>query len=222
MATNVSEFKNLVAVDVMPCPDPIMNREVVSAILEFCQKTSVLLIDFEIDISDETPATPQDSVDVDVSTYTSGVRPCSIHEIMVDSVRYTPRARNILTDVTYFTSQNSLDTWKFFHIVDEDTVRVFDMSSDDGVIWFNMAVKPLRTATSVDDVLFEDHSEAIVAGAKWKLLSMPGKEWTDLENALIYRQKFKKYMSAAKARVLKGGSGGYGESVEYKSFGEID
>ena len=50
MATNITEFKKLVAPDILACPDLIVNREILTVILDFCTKTNILQRDFQIDL----------------------------------------------------------------------------------------------------------------------------------------------------------------------------
>jgi len=218
MTTLISEFKNLVAPDVLTCPDPLVNREVISVLLDFCKKTNILQRDFELEIDeDDIDADLQDSIDFDISEYSNDLRPVRILELMIDGNKYVPHSRNMRTTHTEFTSSTD-DRLKFFWIPNDHTLRVFNLSSNMSNIWFNISVKPLRTATSVDDFLFEDWSEAIVAGAKWKILAQPGKEWTDPPAAEYYRREWRKYLSQAKAQTLMGATGVYQESIRWKEF----
>lgn len=221
MATEISEFKNLVAVDVLPCPDPIVNREVVSMLLEFCKKSELLVREFELTIdSNDIDSDLQDSIDFDLSLYATNLRPVSIRELMVDTTEYIPEKRNL---------QGTLTNWayikqagvKYYWIPANHLIRLFDMATTDTTLYMKAAFKPLRTATQVDDFLFEDWSEAIVAGAKWKILSMPGKEWTDARAAEHYRREWRKALAAAKVVSVKNGTPG-DQRMNYQSFGEVE
>jgi hypothetical protein len=221
MATDISEFKNLVAVDVLPCPDPIVNREVVSVLLDFCKKSNILTHEFELDVNtNDIDSTMQNSIDFDISAYSTNLRPVTLLELMVGSTQYIPHQRDIRNTISNFSMVKD-ENYKYFWIVDEDTIRLFDMSTADSILWMRIAFKPLRTATTVDDALFEDWSEAIVAGAKWKILTMPGKDWSDPKTGDFYRREYRRYLSQAKQKTLKGGSG-QSEKVNWQSFGDID
>jgi hypothetical protein len=219
--TLISEFKKLVSPDVLPCPDPIVNREVVSTLLEFCKKTYQLTREFELDIdTDDIDSDLQDSIDLDISEHADNLRPVALVELMVDTTEYIPHKRDIRTTVTNFSSLKD-DNYKYYWIPENYLIRLFDMGTANEKIWMKLALKPLRSATEVDDHIFEDWSEAIVAGAKFKLLSMPGKDWSDSEGARYYRSEWRKYLSQAKKATLKGGTA-YAEGVNWKSFGDID
>jgi hypothetical protein len=216
---NISEFKNLVAPDVLPCPDPIVNRETLTCILDFCKKTNILQRDFQIDIEDdEIDPDMQNSLEFDISEFANDLRPVSLLELMVDANGYVPVARNIRNTSTYFDGVND-ERVKYFWIPNNHSIRIFDMSASNRTVWMNISVKPLRNATTVDEELFEDWSEAIVAGTKSQVMAQPGKDWTDLTMSEFYRRVYRKYISQAKAYIERGRSGVYQETIKWKSFG---
>jgi hypothetical protein len=225
--TNISEIKKLVKPDVLACPDPIMNREIVSVILDFCKNTNIMQREFELSIdSNDIDTDTQNCVDFDISEHSLDLRPTAVMEILIDSQPYVPFLRNIKNTLTAFdytpgaagASVSADDRFKYFWLPDNQTIRVFDMSSSDSNIYFKIAVKPLRSATTIDTDIFEDWSEALVAGAKYKILKMPGKEWSDPKSAAGYRRDYRKYLSEAKRRVLAGGTSVHEETIKWKSF----
>lgn len=219
-STNITAFKYLVAPDVLPCPDPMVNREVISTINEFCKKTNILQRDFELSVdSNDIDTELQNCIDFDISEYSRDLRPSSVLEMLVDSNEYIPQLRNIRNTITNWSAVSD-ERIKYFWIPNYHTIRVFDMSSNDNNIWMRISVKPKTTATTVDEELYENWSEAIVAGAKWRIMSMPGKEWSNPEHADYYRREYRKYLSQAKAYITRGGTGIHQESVHWKSFGE--
>ena len=110
---------------------------------------------------------------------------------------------------------------KYFSFPESTIIRIYDVDSADQEIYLRVAFKPLMSATVVEDSLYEDWLEEIVDGAKWKLLSMPGKEWSDEKGAELCRRKYKQGIRRAKARVMNGNST-YPSQVRWRSFGEID
>jgi hypothetical protein len=221
MATEIIEIKKLVAPDVLLCPDPIINREVVSIILDFCKKSHILQREFEVELdTDDIDTELQNCIDINIEEYAEDLRIVSLLEIMVDANPYIPFRRNLLSTITNYDYIKDAD-YKYFWIPDNRNVRLFDMLETDNLVWMKASFKPLRTAEEIDDRLFEDWSEALVAGAKWKILAMPNKAWTDIKTSLFYRSEYRKYLSQAKQSVVRGSSG-YSDRVNWKSFGEID
>ena len=201
MAT-IKEFKALVAPDVLSCPDTIINREVVSVLLEFCQKTNILTREMTLEIdTDDIDADLQDAIDFDIHPYINDLRPITVLDLMVDSAIYVPKKRLIQQTHSNWAYIKE-DGTKFYTVPEDHLIRVFDMSTSDRNIYMKVACKPKRDVTEVDDFLLEDHAEAIIAGAKFKLLAMPGKEWSDGKSALFYRAEWRKYLSQAKSEAI--------------------
>lgn len=53
-----------------------------------------------------------------------------------------------------------------------------------------LALKPVQSAIAVEDFFFTDWREPICAGAKWRLLTIPSKPWTNLNTATVHNQLF--------------------------------
>jgi hypothetical protein len=226
--TNISEIKNLVKPDVLSCPDPIVNREVITVILDFCKKTNIMQREFELDIDTTDIDTDiQNCIDFDISEHSRNLRITTILEFMIDTVPYVPFKRNIRNTLTDFQYTNSgagssvlEDTrFKYFWIPNNHTLRLFDMDTSMSNLYVKMAVKPLRTATTIDTDIFEDWSEALVEGAKYRLMKMPGKAWSDRPAAEDSRREYRKYLSQAKQHAMSGGSSVHQEQIKWKSFG---
>jgi hypothetical protein len=226
--TNITEIKNLVKPDVISCPDPIVNREVLTVILDFCKKTNVLQREFELDIDTTDIDTDiQNCIDFDLSEYCSGLRPVSIMEMLIDSQPYIPFKRNIRNTLTNFDyigtgvgSTVADDTrFKYFWIPQNYVIRIFDMDTSMSNLYLKISLKPLRSATTIDTDIFEDWSEALIEGAKYRILKQPGKAWTDLQAAEVSRREYRKYLSQAKQAAMSGGTSVHQENIKWKSFG---
>jgi len=225
--TEIAELKYLVKPDVLSCPDPIVQREVITVILDFCKKTNILQREFELEVDDGDIDTDiQNCIDFDISEFCRDLRPVVLLEMMIDGEHYVPYKRNVRNTLTNWeqtsTGAGSViandNRFKFFWIPNNHTIRVFDMDSDMSTIYFKLSVKPLRDATTIDTDLFEDWSEAIVAGAKFRILKMPGKAWTDGPSAGDYRREYRKYLSQAKRASMSGGTSTHQETIKWKEF----
>jgi len=225
--TNITEIKNLVLPDVLSCPEPIVNREVLTVILDFCKKTNILQREFELSIDEGDIDTDiQNCIDFDISEHSRNLRPVVLLEMMIDGVLYVPFKRNIRNTLTNFehitgaagTPVHSDTRFKYYWTPNNHTIRVYEMDANMSTIYFKMSVKPLRDATVIDTDLFEDWSEALVAGAKERILKQPGKVWTDLEASFIYKREYRKYTSQAKKAAISGGTSTHQELTKWKEF----
>jgi hypothetical protein len=68
----------------------------------------------------------------------------------------------------------------------------------------HVAYKPTRTATSGPDFLYNDYYEQIAAGAKARLMAMPGKAWSNPQLAGVYASVFDAAITKANSRQAHG------------------
>jgi len=83
----------------------------------------------------------------------------------------------------------------YFYCPDTETVALsFDPTEAvPNVLRVLAALQPTPSATTVPDVLYNDHHLEIETGAISMLLMIPGKDWTDVKTAAIDFASFNKY-----------------------------
>lgn len=64
-------------------------------------------------------------------------------------------------------------------------------------IRFTTVIYPGQNAVEVPDLLYEEYSEDIAAGAAARILSIPGKPWTDLDAAKFRQSQFNRAINVA-------------------------
>lgn len=203
MATAISEFEKYVSIDVIDCPDILVTYTVQRSIAEFCDKSGIFTQDLEITIDPvDIDSSINDFYDIDLTAVTS-LRPIGVIEINIDGTDYTPAHLNLLSNLTNFSTLKDSGT-KYFSFPDAATLRLYDISSSDEIVFLKVIFAPYITATTFDDLLFQDWGDAIIAGAKYRLLSMPGKIWTNEKAALHNQHLFRSGITQAAARVAKG------------------
>jgi hypothetical protein len=223
MSQAITTFKKYVAADVLPCPDPIVEREILSVIIDFCDKTHILTREFNVELdSDDIDEDYQNAIDIPLGEWLTTSRPVTVLEFNLDGTTYIPKYREL---------QNTIpdDVWEslhddntiYFSFPSTSTIRIYDRETTDENLYIRMSVKPTRAATTVDDCLLEDWVDTIAAGVKYKIMSMPGKEWTDPAGAAMYYVEYKRGVSRARMKVLKAFSGTPLE-VTPRLFGQVD
>ena len=223
MATAFATFKKYIAPDVLPCPDPIVERELIGTIIEFCQKTHVITKDFNVELdSDDIDSDYQDSIDIDLNEYFTNYRPVAVVRINIDGTDYIPKYKEIINTIDAWESSIDSGSEKYFYFMSNSTIRIYDMSSSDSNLYLRIALKPERDITEVEDEnLYEDHLETIAAGVKARILRMPGKPW---HNRLASQQShidWRRGLSKARANFDKGYTRNP-QTVNPVSFGGID
>jgi hypothetical protein len=86
------------------------------------------------------------------------------------------------------------------------TMSMVPIPTQDGTYKPLLAIAPSRTATTVDDRLYDYHLESIKYGALWKLKSMVGQAWADPTGASLYEQRFLMMVNQATIERLRSNS----------------
>ena len=179
MSTALEMFFPNLRADVPGCPEPSMRRELLNALDEFCTRTWVWRQWLE-DGDLELDAGERDYV----ITPPVGSRIVGLVEIQHEDG--TP-----LTGYRFRPPNLRLD------------------HAPTNAVPLNvcLALKPAPDVTSVDDALYNDWREAACAGAKFRLMTLPGKPWTNLEAAAYHRKSFDQYCRDAVRRVSHNNTG---------------
>lgn len=205
--------------DVPNCPDPIIVDELAEAARDFCRQTTVW--------RNECPAI---TIETDVHTYRlrhpDGL-PHRIHEATYQAPDQTSRrplfplnehrARGGAGYGDYhqtFHPVGQSQDWKirtgtprwYSHYLTNLDVRVIPIptSSDaDGFLHFTVSLLPKMDARRLPEWIVERYYEALVAGAKARLLKMANQQWTDANKGALENDLFEKELAIAKAEVIQ-------------------
>lgn len=210
MSATLADFRKHISPDVLPCPDPIVNREIVKVIQELCVKTHIMVKSTEVNISglSVTPET-HDSIDIDLSTVFAGYHMVTLVEVWIDGTKYIPEYFNHVGDMTSTTWDAIMeDENVYFYFADADTLRIFDRDpTTETYLFLKVALKPVLTAVTFDSILHDNFLDTIVAGVKYRILGMPNKEWSSAkgsqENYIVWRRGISNIKSVAEKGYTK-------------------
>lgn len=89
---------------------------------------------------------------------------------------------------------------------DERTLSLYPIPAETvpNALTMRVAFKPSRTSTTVEDVIYEDYSEAIAAGAKARLMMSPGKPYTNPQLSGAQMEIFRQAINVARQRANRG------------------
>ena len=172
MSTALEKFFPGLRADVPGCPEPSMRRELLNAMDEFCTRTWALWHWLE-DGDFELDAGEREYV----LTPPSGSRIVGLVEIQYEDG----------SPVTGFRFRMP-------------TLRLDWLPAKAMPLKVCLAVKPAPDALTVADALYHEWREAACAGAKTRLMTLPGKPWTNLEAAAYHRKLFDQYCRDAVRR----------------------
>lgn len=196
---NISAFRKEIQGDVPGCPPFMIDRAVVKTIIRFCRMTNRLQESFESSIlSTDIDTSDNDSVEIDlsaVSCMTDRI-PLRVMYFAVDGSEYPVKELKLSTDITDLESVINTSL-RYFNFPDSSTLKLFPFTAKAMKFFVRLAVQPSRTITTIDDFIYDKHLEAIEEGAKWRLFKMPGKVWSNKNDAKDAKREFLKLCEEA-------------------------
>lgn len=209
MAT-VDSLLPRVTVHAYNAPVNFVRQAIIDSTREFCTKTrywreDLTAMDTVVDQSVYTPTLPADSEVVDF--------PDVFYSTKRRLTPKTPRQMDVVnnqwrtqTGEPYYYLRDGVASVKLAYIPQEVIV---------GAIQINAALQPALVATTIDDKILQDYSEAILHGALYRILRVPGKAWSDLNTANYYDALYREKIDEAVSRAADNRTKGVGRTVKY-------
>ena len=186
--------------DILPmvpgCPDTLIENNIRSAVIELCEKSGV----YQAELDPVTTVNGVYEYDLEAPAQTA------VHKIMWaihEGKDLEPISTNLLeqrkpkwrdTDYQgtpeYYIKQSQSLFW---------LVPVPSVTKPASTI-LRVQLKPTQTSTACDDDVMNDYKDAIVAGALFRLLRLPSKDWTDYTGAQVYGSLFNEHLANAERR----------------------
>ncbi len=205
MAASLEDFYPEVLSCASGLGDPVADANIRLALEEFCRKT--LFWQY-------TPA----AINVVATTHTYALAPpantlvanvvyAAVNGIVLDPASADqmdlewPKRRTKYPQMTSSAStpwrEETNDQAYLYHLPDPKNIRIIPIPTVaiTGGLTMILALRPTRTATTVDDLLFEEAYEAIAHGAKARILAIPNRIWTDYPAAAYFREMFEQDIS---------------------------
>jgi hypothetical protein len=187
MAAALAAFRSRVLPNLPSCPDILVDQAVLDACIEFCEKTNIVRF-----TSDPT-AVASGEYEIDIDTPTSS-KVVQVQRVWIGATELTPLQEDdvgvfgFTEAVTGETVANGTPT--SFGEIRPGTIALYPRPNSTVYITTRSSIKPSRSATSVDDVLYEDWVNVIASGALYRLYTMKA-EWQDTARAGIELAAFK-------------------------------
>lgn len=207
MATSISEFRGGVLTDVIGCPPFIVDQAVIDAIIQV-SKDAVLFqqsFEHEVDASADVDTADNDAITITLTDYIdASLRPTTVQMLKIDGNDWGTSFLELLNDVDVLSTYQISDT-KFYNFPLTTTIKIFPMdTTNDVLVFLDLALVPLRTMTTVDDRIYNDHRVAVEEYAKHLLMMQPKKEWSDSNLAEYHLAKYSRHMEEGRINRLHG------------------
>lgn len=192
MAVALSKFFPYVIPHVPGCSDPFAEQVVRSACIEFCSATLLLQ-----EISTATVLAGVSDYDIDIPPASALSK---VLGVMYEDRWLSPASlENVRSAVALRGEAGSAEPTSatpqvyFQKTPTSEAISLYPVPAQtvDNGLTIRAAFAPSRTATSVDDVLFDDWAEEIAMGAVSRLMQMPGQPFSaPAAQAALYRKQF--------------------------------
>lgn len=191
-------FLPYLLVDLPACPDVTAKQQLVLTAIEFCRET---LSWDEI----QDPLTLVDGVNAYELDAPQGGQVATVKQVWASDRELTPVSMARLVEVipNWQTAQGSQAQ---YYVGDQDwkSIRVYPIPLDPQGqrITVRAAYQPVLAAASLPDFLATIYMDAILAGAKARLMSTPGRQWTNHKLAADHRAAFDAALIQARIDIL--------------------
>jgi hypothetical protein len=198
---SITNFTQLIAPDVVGCPNKLIETIVQNVIFKFCTDAWVLQRGIGAVISDVDDEMNNEA-SIDLSTLANDdLIPVGIVSLTINDEVVTLSRLQSLTHADQLADEEDL---KYYYFDGDDNYNlVIYPVVDADEIYMLLAVAPKLSATSVDSTLYDTWCDAIVTGAKYHLLRMPQKVWSDLNAALLMQKDYNRFVTDARRRIRK-------------------
>lgn len=185
--------------DVPGAPMPLVEREVRFTAIDFCDYTLTWRMDLSnanivSGTSDYTMVPPADG------------RIATVLYASADGLRILPTTERRLDDTEdgWRLSTTKASQAQWYYLPDRTTIRIALTPSESitSGLGITVALKPTQDAKTLPDQLYEDNLEAIRAGTLARLFSAPGKEWSNPQAGVYYRNEYERAKRKEKAERL--------------------
>lgn len=181
------------------CPQPVALQALLDTAIDFCERT--MAVRHTADPVRVRAGEP--TYDVDMPGESAVVR---ILNVWYDGARLELAPAQMVTEHGAHVVGQAVGTPRAAYVIEPATVRVFpvpDLASD-GLLTVQAALKPSRKAQRVDDILYDDWAEAIVAGAVARLAAVPGTSFSNADLVVLGAAQYQAGLNAAKLESRKG------------------
>jgi len=176
--------------DILPvvpaCPDSLIERNIRSAVIEFCEKTGI----YQAELDPLTTVSGIYEYDLEppsgtvvhkiMNTVFDGKNLEAVSPELLDQRKPDWRKSENTGSPEYYVKQGQRLVW----LVPTPSATMVSSTL------IRAQLKPTPTSTSCDSDLIAEYRDSIINGTLFRLLRTPGQAWTDLTGAQIYGALF--------------------------------
>lgn len=192
MLARWAEFFPLIVPHVPGCPEVTVAQYLAESAAEFCAETRVWQYVMDPDIT----AANLGEYELDIPT---GALLEDVVSASVDGVEL-----KMVDGETLFRCPERRGAPTQYALYQGSSIRLYPTPDKKAPLRATLILKPSRDAAGVERFLFDDHARAIADGACYRLCAIPGKEWSNPQEAGFRRLEFYRAISQARRRNYRG------------------
>lgn len=110
------------------------------------------------------------------------------------------------TDLRFIPADRATETGdpRAFWMNADRTIKVFPIPKASGRMRVTAILKPSRSATGVEDWIYETFADTIVSGTIGRVAAIPGKDWTSPDLATFHTALYERAITQARVRDMRG------------------
>jgi len=193
------------------CPDPLVEQNLRSATIEFCERSKAYVLDMDA----FNTISGVYEYDFDIPTGTE------VHQVL--QMTYDGRDMDPISprslEVNYPDWRDRTGRPHVYLQKTPSTFWLVPVPQGSFPVIASVALKPSRTSNNIDTTISNQYRDGIIYGTLYRLLRMPGREWTDINAAREYLAQFNNEITQAELRA-RGGDLGVKRTVKYKGIGK--
>jgi hypothetical protein len=191
MAKVWDDFLPLVKPHIPGCPDITVKTYLAITAADFFAQTHLWRDDIDPIFTAPGIVEYDLSADVFVEAVTS---------VVVDNMALQHTDIRMIPNDRRYDRGNPTHYW----IHSDNSIRLFPIPDSRVHLRLTGVLKPSRTATGVEDWIYETWADAIICGTIARLAVIPGKDWTDVSMAEYNKKQYEQAISRARIRDMRG------------------
>jgi hypothetical protein len=110
------------------------------------------------------------------------------------------------TDIRFIPAERATETGdpKAYWVQADRSIRVFPVPEAAGKMTVTAVLKPSRTASGVEDWIYETFADVLVSGTVAQVAMIPGKDWTSPDLAMMHKGLYERAITQARIRDMRG------------------
>lgn len=192
-------FLSRVLPEIPGCPEPVAVQAIKDAAIDFCVRSNV----YQQDLDPLTLIANTSEYDLEPP---GGYRVSRVMKVWRGETELTPAAPDMIRVPDAYRGTQGTAAPVFYFQKTASTISFLDVPkvTERSAVVIRAALCPTRDSTTIDDEVFELWAEEIAHGAKYRLMLVPGKPYSNPQASAVEKALFDKGVNQATLQANRG------------------